>query len=419
MQNSRKNFWFLLSLFGESFKQAWGALVNNKLRTSLSLLGITIGIFCIITVFSLVNALEKGIEDGINDLGNNTVFIQKWPWIGGNNYPWWKFVNRPEPSLQDYNNLRNMVENADFIAFISENQGKIEFINNNLEGVTVSSITENYHDIKKINLSSGRYFTPNEFLSGAPLVVLGHDVAQALFFTENPIGKTVKINGRKLEVIGVIEKEGNSIFGNSLDLNCLIPVNLGRTLFNIKNRGYILVKGKEGVLLENLIGELQIKMRIIRRLSQGQDDDFALNEPSLISSGLEGVLRVTNIVGFIIGGFSMLVGGFSIANIMFVSVKERTAQIGIQKALGAKKSFILSQFLFESVALCAIGGAIGLILVFVVTLGVQILLDISVLLTPLGALVGLFFSMFTGVVAGYFPAAQAADLDPVEAMRAN
>lgn len=406
-------------MFGESFKQAWGALVNNKLRTSLSLLGITIGIFCIITVFSLVNALEKGIEDGINDLGNNTVFIQKWPWIGGNNYPWWKFVNRPEPSLQDYNNLRNMVENADFIAFISENQGKIEFINNNLEGVTVSSITENYHDIKKINLSSGRYFTPNEFLSGAPLVVLGHDVAQALFFTENPIGKTVKINGRKLEVIGVIEKEGNSIFGNSLDLNCLIPVNLGRTLFNIKNRGYILVKGKEGVLLENLIGELQIKMRIIRRLSQGQDDDFALNEPSLISSGLEGVLRVTNIVGFIIGGFSMLVGGFSIANIMFVSVKERTAQIGIQKALGAKKSFILSQFLFESVALCAIGGAIGLILVFVVTLGVQILLDISVLLTPLGALVGLFFSMFTGVVAGYFPAAQAADLDPVEAMRAN
>jgi putative ABC transport system permease protein len=418
--NQKQNTTLLyLRLLSESFKQAWSALVNNKLRTSLSLLGITIGIFCIISVFNLVNALERGINDGINDLGRNTVFIQKWPWMGGNNYPWWKFVNRPEPNLNDYNRLKGNVENATAVAFVSDNNSKVEYLNNNMVGVNIMSVTDGYDEIKKLNILKGRYFTKNEIASGSPLTVIGYDIAAILFAGEDPLNKEIKIGGKKVTVIGVLEKEGSSIFGNSLDQEAIIPINVGRTLFNIKNSGYILVRGKDDILLENLLGELQGKMRTIRRLSPGQDDDFALNEPSLISSGLEGVLRVTNIVGLIIGGFSMLVGGFSIANIMFVSVKERTAQIGIQKALGAKKSFILSQFLFESISLCTIGGFFGLIFVFFAMLVVQIVFDMSVLLTPTNALIGILFSMFTGVIAGYFPAAQASNLDPVEAMRAN
>lgn len=401
---------------------AIGALTANKLRTVLSLLGITIGILAIISVFTMVDSMEKQVRGSVESLGDDVIYIQKWPWTFGENYPWWKYWQRPVPNLKELHEVQNRCRNAEAFAFMAYTQKTVEYGSNNMENASIVCVSHDWNKIKTFELTEGRYFTPFESAGGRNVAIIGSRVAEALFGEANAVGKTIKMMGRKIDVIGVFQKEGESLFGNSTDNQVVIPANYARTLVDIRRERFnpmIQAKAKEGVSNEELKDELRGIMRSVRKLKPLADDNFALNETSLLSNSMEGLFDVINGAGWLIGLFSILVGGFGIANIMFVSVKERTHIIGIQKSLGAKNYFILLQFLFEAVFLCLIGGAAGLAFVFFLALAGSNILELDIALSLKNIFLGLAISAAIGLVSGIVPAWVASRLDPVEAIRAN
>ncbi len=412
-----------LKLFKESALMALNALVVNKLRTFLSLLGITIGIFAIISVFTAVDGLKNNVKGSIESLGDNVVYIEKWPWEFGGDYPWWKYWQRPVAGYKEMEQLKqrsSLAEGFAFMAWIGNQT--IKYRGNSVENCDINLVSHTYADINSFNLSDGRYFTESESESGYPVAILGYDVDKNLFPFESSIGKQVTIRGRKLSVIGIFSKEGESIVGDSHDNMVAVPVNFARKILDIKSdrlNPLIMVKAKEGVSNQELMDELRGNMRSIRRLRPIEEDNFALNETKLLSTQIQGLFGVLSVAGWIIGGFSILVGGFGIANIMFVSVKERTGIIGIQKSLGAKNYFILLQFLTEAVVLCLIGGILGLLLVFIASVAASHAIDFNMPLTIDNIFLGLSVSAIIGIVSGFVPAFTASRLDPVEAIRAN
>ncbi len=413
-----------LRLFRESFLFAFEALRVNKLRTILSLLGITIGIFAIISVFTVTDALERKIRNDVESLGDNVIYIQKWPWVpeGGDEYPWWKYMNRPLPGYKEMEELRRKSDLHESIAYVATLSNQvIKFSNSAVENCIVLCVSHEYDQIKSFELREGRYFTEHESVSGPPIALIGADIADALFVNQNPIGNDISIRGTKFHIIGVIEKEGSSLVGNSSDNQVLIPLNFARNVVNLRSDAmdpYFMVKAKEDISLTELKDDLKGSMRSIRKIKPREEDDFALNETSLLSKGMKQVFSTLNIAGWIIGGFSILVGGFGIANIMFVSVKERTGIIGIQKSLGSKNYFILLQFLVESVVLCIIGGLFGLTLVYLLAQAVSMTMDFKFVLTFNNLLMGLLISAAVGIISGYIPAHQASRMNPVDAIRA-
>ncbi|RZL38326.1 MAG: FtsX-like permease family protein [Pedobacter sp.] len=408
-------------LIGESFRFAWDALRQNKLRTSLSLLGITIGIFIIIAVFTAVDTMRNQIQSSVDKLGSNTLFVQKWPWIFSDSFPWWKYVNRPEPSYRDYLALKERMESAKGVCFeISASSRTVKYRSSSVEGANLNAATQEYDQTWNLEFENGRYFTENEGKSGTPVCILGAEISEGLFGSDDPIGKQIKVMGRRMTVVGVFKKEGEDMMGMSQDKNVLIPMSFAKGIFDINNERYnpqITVRGKENISFEEVESELQGQMRAIRRISPGQEDDFSLNKTTMLSNQLDIMFSAINIGGWVIGGFSILVGGFGIANIMFVSVKERTNIIGIQKSLGAKNYFILLQFIFEAVALCLLGGLCGLALVYVCVLIVSSSTDFKAALYLNNVVLGIGVSVAIGIVSGFWPAYAASRLDPVEAIR--
>ena len=402
---------------------AFNALVVNKLRTFLSLLGITIGIFAIISVFTAVDGLQNNVKGSIESLGNNVVYVEKWPWAFGSDYPWWKYWQRPVAGYKEMEQLKqrsSLAEGFAFMAWIGSQT--IKYRNNSVENCDITLVSHTYADINSFNLLTGRYFTEAESESGYPVAIIGYDVDRNLFPFESSVGKNVTMRGRKLQVIGVFAKEGESIIGDSHDNTIIVPVNFARKILDIRSdrlNPLIMAKAKEGISNRELMDELRGNMRSIRRLRPVEEDNFALNETKLLSTQINGLFSALSMAGWIIGGFSILVGGFGIANIMFVSVKERTGIIGIQKSLGAKNYFILLQFLTEAVVLCLIGGALGLLLVFIASLFASHAMDFNMPLTVNNIILGLSVSAIIGIVSGFVPAFTASRLDPVEAIRAN
>ena len=411
----------ILRLISESFWFAADALRQNKLRTMLSLLGITIGIFTIISVFSAVDTLRNKLQESVDKLGSKTIFVQKWPWIFGDSYPWWKYINRPQPSIKDFEALRERLENVEGISFeASASNRTIKYRSNSVENVGLNAGSQDYNKTWNLDFQEGRYFTENEGQSGAPVVILGADIADGLFSGQEAAGKQIKVMGRRLTVVGVFKKEGEDMLGMSQDKNVLIPINLARGLFDIESENYnpqITVRGKEHISLEEVESELQGVLRSIHRLRPGAEDDFSLNKATILSNQLDVMFKMVNIAGWVIGGFSILVGGFGIANIMFVSVKERTNIIGIQKSLGAKNYFILLQFMFEAIALCLLGGALGLFLVYLITVFFTYVMDVKIILDMNNIITGISISVIIGAISGFWPAYAASKLDPVEAIR--
>lgn len=412
-----------LTLVKENLIFALVALWANKLRTLLSLLGITIGILAITTVFTIVDSLEYNIRNSIESLGKNVIFIQKWPWTFEENFPWWKYVNRPVPRLYEANDLKKKIKNAEAVAFQIGFNKTVKSENSSIENVTISGASHDYYKINSMEIENGRYFSEAESGAGVNSCLLGHNVAAGLFGERtNPVGSSIKISGNKIKVIGVFKKQGEDIFGNSMDNKVLLPVNFVAKLADLRNENLspiILVKGSPGVTNEELKDELMGAMRSIRRLKPDAEQDFSLNEIQLLSKDFDSMFGIIGTAGWIIGGFAILVGGFGIANIMFVSVKERTNLIGIQKSLGARNYSILMQFLFESIILSMIGGGIGLLILSIVAPLAGDWFGMTVFLSRANVVLGITVSFLIGIISGFIPAYGASQLDPVEAIRAS
>lgn len=411
-----------LTLFKESFLFAIQALVTNKLRSFLSLLGITIGIFAIISVFTMTDSLEKKLRDSVKSMGDDVIYIQKWPWTFGPDYPWWKYINRPVPKVSELSEVQRQSQKSEASCFSISTPFTVKYRSSSVENANIICVSHEYYTVKTFEVDKGRYFSEMESVSGRPVVIIGSTIADGLFTQEDPIGKYVTVKGNKLMVIGVFKREGESMLGNTMDAAVVIPINFARNLVDLRSDRIdpvIRVKAKPGISNEELKDELTGIMRSIRKLKPVEDDNFALNQTSMLSKQFDGLFNIVGIAGWIIGGFSILVGGFGIANIMFVSVKERTNLIGIQKSLGAKNYFILLQFLAEAVMLSVIGGTFGLLLIYGGTFVVEAAMDMNINLTRSNVILGLTISALIGVVSGFVPAYNASQLDPVEAIRTN
>ncbi len=413
----------IFRLFWESLVMAFQTLNGNRLRSSLTLLGITIGIFAIIAVFTAVDSLEINIRKSISTLGDNVVYIQKWPWAppeGEEEYPWWKYLNRPLVTMKENTYIREHSKLAAEACFVSTTRRTVRYGNNYAQEITVQGATEGFQDIRSFEISNGRFFSPFEISGGRNIAVIGSDLAEELFESEDPVGKDIKVGGYKVTVIGVTRKEGQGTFDDAnLDEMVLLPINFMRTFVDLRSEmanPEIWVAAKEGVSVEELSYELTSLLRTARRLKPLDEDNFALNQTSIINNQLDQVFRVINIAGFIIGIFSIIVGGFGIANIMFVSVKERTNIIGIQKAIGAKRYFIMMEFLIESIFLSLLGGIAGLLIIGILTLIINLTGDFTLYLTAGNVLFGLAISTIIGLISGFAPAWQAARMNPVTAI---
>jgi len=412
----------------ETFPQVMQELRNNKLRTFLSLFGVSIGIFCIIAVLSAVDSLKRNMESGLDKLGTNMIYIQRWPWEFGNDeYAWWDYIKRPTMSYDEYKLLNEKLTKAKAVCIeVWLNADDVKYQSNNLQNVQMSGVTEDYDEIYTLNFKSGRYFAPNESVGGSEVAIIGYEVAEKLFPNIDPVGKYLWFaeSGRqyKMRVIGVLEKEGESIIDISNDNTIIIPFNYVRRVVDTKSGmidPVIEVRPKDGVSANEIKDEIYPIMRNARNLRPTEENDFAVNEVTLAADALDSLFGMLNIVGFIIGGFSILVGGFGIANIMFVSVKERTNVIGIKKSLGAKNYLILTEFLIEAIILALIGCLIGLALVWALMLAVDQATGFGFILSWSNVLIGTSIAVALGVIAGIVPAITASRMDPVEAIRSK
>ncbi|MEZ4910470.1 MAG: ABC transporter permease [Saprospiraceae bacterium] len=408
----------------ESVSQALHALKSNILRTALSLLGITIGIFCIITVKSAVDSLQDSIIEGFNELGNDVIYLDRMPWNEDPSQNYWKYLKRPDPSYDDYDVIKRkskLSKTAAFCAFSSA--GTIKFESSSVSNAFLMGSTQEYSSIKALKLSEGRFLNPIEFSSGANKAILGYKVYQNLFGNINGVGKTIKVFGQNYQVIGYLESEGDNAFNFiNFDEVIWISYNNMKRFINVGDNSTVgkmlAIQAKNGVPLDELKSDITGVIRAERRLKPLEKDNFSLNELSQLSQVLDKVFSVLNWAGFIIGIFALIVGMFSVANIMFVSVKERTNIIGIKKALGAKRYVILMEFLIESIILCTIGGFLGLLLVYLTLLIITSFLPFSMGMSLSNMLVGVVVSILVGVISGILPALQASGMNPVDAIRA-
>ncbi len=398
-------------------------LTSNKLRTFLSLLGITIGIFSIVSVQSAIDSMKYSIKNSFSELGSDVVYIDTNPWDETNDDNWRKYEKFPEPSYDEYVQLKDRLDKAKYLAFSTFSQGaSIKFNSSSVEGAFIMGPSLDYAAISNVKFKQGRWFTPIEYQLGLNKLVLGSTIASELFQDINPIGKYVKLYGSKFQVIGVVEENGDNLFSPiPYDIATLMPLTKLREYLNVdddRNGRILNAKAKPGITLDELKDEIIANLRAIRQIRPVEENNFFVNNISMLNGIIDNVFGIMTLVGYIIGVFALIVGLFSVANIMFVSVKERTNLIGVKKALGAKQHVILMEILTEAIILCIVGGLVGLVMVYGVLKLISLVSTFAVGLTFLNAVYGVGLSIVTGLLSGLLPARNASRMDPVVAMRA-
>ncbi len=410
----------LLTILWNSFSMALQELKVNKLRTFLSLFGITIGIFCIIGVLATVDSLEKKIQSDLKSFGNNTIYIDKWEYSGGNEYPWWKYYKRPAPKYDEMKFLKEKSQLASNICLFVSANANLSYEETILTNVNIYGITEEFSNIQDVGIVYGRYINESEFIRGTPTVVIGYKNAENLFGNpERAVDKEVTFNGKKVIIVGVIQKQGQSMVGGFDYDQCLLTTyRYFASVYVPKNSNpFIMVQAKQNVSSVALVDELRGEMRQLRRISPNQEENFSLNDVNELGAQVSGFFGSVNLGGWAIAGLSLIVGAFGVANIMFVTVRERTSQIGLKKAIGAKSRTILTEFLLESAFLCILGGLMGLFLVWILTKVLGTVMPFPIFIAPNIIFLAMSICIILGILSGIIPAAIAAKMDPVVAIR--
>lgn len=396
---------------------------SNKLRTLLSLSGVAFGIFCIISVLTTIGSLEDAIQQDIKSLGTNTVYIDKWEYKGGPDFPWWKYINRPTPEFREVELIRQKVPAIQHAAFETELTDKVEFENSVVSNVRYYGVSEEFFNIQTVDLFMGRSLQQRDFDLSSNSILIGYTVATDLFGkAENALDKQVKLKGGNIGmVVGVVKKQGKSIMEMwQFDDGIILPnTSLTHMIPEKSANPKIIVQGRPDVPMEMLLDELEGAMRSLRKLKPAQANNFSLNDIESFSKFISDLSSNVNKGGWAIAALSLIVGMFGVANIMFVTVRERTSQIGLKKALGAKRSTILTEFLLESAFLCILGGLIGLLFVFILTIIFSSILPFQLSISPDIMALAIGICIVVGVVAGIVPASIAARMHPVEAIRSN
>ncbi len=410
-----------LRVLKESLAFAINALRNNILRTMLSLLGVTIGIFSIIGVLAAVDSLKAEIKGSLSSLDNSTMILMRFS-FGPSEIPQWKREQFPDVTYDEYQFIRREVPNVEAASFqLNVGAETVKYRDKIVTGVNITPVSEGYYNIEALQFAEGRFFNESEANSASPVAILGDEIADGLFGNADPIGKEIRLYGQRFTVIGVLEKEGSSFFGPSKDGAIIMPVNVVRRIYGSNTNAAfpsIVIKPEDNIDLAEFSAVLAQRLRQFRGLKPGEVDNFFINKLQGFADFIDNITGTMSTIGGFIGLFSLLVCGFGIANIMFVSVKERTNLIGIQKALGAKNRFILLQFLFESIILAILGGLIGLFLVWIITfVASQFTGDFEFILSLKNIFYGMASSVVIGIIAGIVPAVMASRLDPVEAIR--
>jgi putative ABC transport system permease protein len=392
----------------------------NKLRTFLSLFGITIGIFCIIGVLATVDSLERKVQNDIKSFGNNTIYVDKWNYGGGSDYPWWKYMKRPPMRIEEMKFIKTKSQLAANAAMFVSSNVNLSYKDNILSNVNMYGVSEEFNTIQTIDIETGRYLNESEFLRGTTTCIIGDKVSEELFGdAQKAVGKEVSYGGRRVIVVGVIKKQGQSFVGGFDYDQCLIvPYRYFAGIYNPDNSSpFIMVQGRPTIASKALQDELTGIMRQSRRLSPTEEDNFSCNDVAMFSEQVKGFFGQVSAGGWAIAGLSLIVGAFGVANIMFVTVRERTSQIGLKKALGAKKRTILTEFLIESAFLCIIGGLVGLGLVWLLSLVLSSVLPFPIFIAPNIIILALSICIILGIISGIIPASIAAKMDPVVAIR--
>lgn len=415
----------ILEILISSLSLTWQEFRSHKVRTLLSLSGVAFGIFCIIGVLTMVQSLQTAVQNDIKALGTNTVYIDKWEYSGGGpDYPWWKYVKRPAAKYEEMLLLRQKVNTAKNIAMMSSITSNVEAADNTVSGVNYYGVSEDFANIQKVEIVLGRYLQQSDYDYGSNSIVIGNEVAENLFYKpEKAVGQTITLkNGKKGIVIGLIKKQGKTTLGEGFayDKSILMPYRFLNTMSLERNSSpVIMVQGKDEIPVVQLLDELKGAMRSIRKLKPVQEDDFSLNSIDSFAEFMDNIFKYINQGGWAIALLSLVVGMFGVANIMFVTVRERTSQIGLKKAIGAKKRMILTEFLLESAFLCIMGGALGVLVVFLLTLAAGSAVGFAIFISPSILFLAIMICVVVGVLAGIIPASIAARMDPVVAIRSK
>ena len=411
---------FLYEL-GESWKIAAAQMRSNMTRSALTALGVIIGIVAVTLMGTAIGGISIGFDKSMSIFGDDILYVEQWPWKNVDD--WWNYRDRKKIKTEYAEPINRMIAatpNSNLVVAVPASglYRSVKYADNEVSNVLVRGTVSDYIITSTFDFSAGRFFNEVESRGGANVCVLGYDVADALFPSASPINRSVLINGQPFNVIGVISRQGSFLGIFSLDSIVVMPLPAFQKYFSAKSDSDILVKVKDKTKLAEAKDELTGLMRRVRGLSPEQKDDFTINEQQALKSTLDPIKNSIAIAGLFITGLSLFVGAIGIMNITFVSVKERTKEIGTRKALGARRRTILLQFLIESTALCLLGGFIGLCVAYLMCFGIGKAFPSFPIHFSIGlVLASMIVSVMTGLVSGFAPAWSASRLDPVTALR--